>query len=100
MPNWLVLAPLVRGGQAAMLWRSNRGNWPSTTAPRKAARAGPALAATASDFQDRQRSPHDSLHGLYRALILAHGERAKRPRKCCFTRKYSHAGSLLIMVCF
>jgi len=24
--------------------------------------------------QDRGRSPHDSLHGLYRALLLAHGE--------------------------
>jgi hypothetical protein len=25
-----------------------------------------------SDFQDRERSPHDSLHGLYWALTLAH----------------------------
>src|SRR5215213_1068341 len=29
-----------------------------------------------SGFQDRGRSPHGSLHGLYRTLILAHGEHA------------------------
>ena len=45
------------------------------------------------------RSPHDSLHGLYRVLILAHGERVTSPEKRPFTRKYGHAGSLLIMVC-
>ena len=43
-----------------------------------------------SDFQDRERSPHDSLHGLYRALILGHGERVPGPWKYGFTRKYSH----------
>ena len=51
-------------------------------------------------FQDCWRSPHDSLHGLYRALILAHGERVTWLRKCDFTREYGHASSLLIMVCF
>jgi hypothetical protein len=29
-----------------------------------------------SGFKIIGRSPHDSLHGLYRALILAHRERA------------------------
>jgi hypothetical protein len=52
------------------------------------------------DFQDRWRSPHDSLHGLYRALILGHGERVTGPWKYGFTRKYSRDDSLLIMVCF
>jgi hypothetical protein len=48
------------------------------------------------DFQDHGRSPH----GLYRALILAHGEPVTLPRKYGFTREYDHATSLLIMVCF
>ena len=52
------------------------------------------------DLQDRKRSPHDSLHGFYGAIILAHGERVAWRRKCGFTRKYSHAVSLLIMDCF
>ena len=51
-------------------------------------------------LQDRRRSPHDSLHGLYRTLILAHGESVTSSQKRCFTRKYGHAASLLIMVCF
>jgi hypothetical protein len=51
-----------------------------------------------SDFQDRGRSPHDSPHGLYRGLILAHGQRVTLPRKCGFTRECRHAISLLIMV--
>jgi hypothetical protein len=46
------------------------------------------------------RSPHDSLHGLYRALILAHGECVTRRWKRCFTREYGHTISLLIMVRF
>ena len=37
--------------------------------------------------------------GLYRALILGHGERVTGPWKYSFTRKYSHEHSLLIMVC-
>jgi hypothetical protein len=49
-----------------------------------------------ADFQDHGRSPH----GLYRALILAHGQRVTRPPKWAFTREYGHAVSLLIMVCF
>jgi hypothetical protein len=32
-----------------------------------------------SGFEDRERSPHDSLDGLYRALILAHSERVIWP---------------------
>ena len=49
--------------------------------------------------QDRERSPYDSLHRLYRALIPAHRERVKQCQKCCLTRKYGHLSSLLIMVC-
>ena len=66
---------------------------------RLVSRKGPRNLGTA-DFQDHGRSPHGSLHGLYRALILAHRERISWPRKCRFTREYSHAVSLLIMVCF
>jgi hypothetical protein len=53
-----------------------------------------------SDSQDRGRSPHDSPHGFYRALILAHGQRVTWLPKWAFTREYGHAVSLLIMVCF
>jgi hypothetical protein len=53
-----------------------------------------------SDFQDRERSPHDSLHGLYRALILAHCWHATWPRKCSFTRQNGPVIPLLIMDCF
>ena len=52
------------------------------------------------DSQDRGRSPHDSPHGLYRALILAPGRPVTLARKWGLTRKYSHAVSLLIMVWF
>jgi hypothetical protein len=31
--------------------------------------------ASPAMFKIVRRSPHDSLHGFYRALILAHGER-------------------------
>jgi hypothetical protein len=61
--------------------------------------AGEAL-SLGTGFQDRERSPHDSLHGLYRDLILAHGERITWPRKCGLTREYRHTVSLLIMDCF
>jgi hypothetical protein len=53
-----------------------------------------------ADFQDHGRSPHGSPHGLYRALILAHGRRVTWRPKESFTREYGHAVSLLIMVCF
>ena len=43
---------------------------------------------------------HGSPHGLYRALILAHGQRVAWPPKWAFTGEYGHAVSLLIMVCF
>jgi hypothetical protein len=56
---------------------------------------GPENLGTA-DFQDHGRSPH----GLYRALILAHGQRVAWPPKWAFTGEYGHAVSLLIMVCF
>ena len=42
---------------------------------------GPEKLGTA-DFQDHGRSPHGSPHGLYRALILAHGEGLPQPWKC------------------
>ena len=60
---------------------------------------GPENLGTA-DLQDHGRSPHGSPHGLYRALILAHGQRVTWPPKWAFTREYGHAVSLLIMVCF
>jgi hypothetical protein len=50
----------------------------------------------AQGFED-QALPHNSLHDLYWALIVAHGERVRWPLKCGLTRKCSHAGSLLIM---
>src|SRR5512132_1329459 len=53
-----------------------------------------------SDSQDRDCSPHDSLHDLYRSIILAHGERVKWPPKWCLTREYSRTFALLIMDCF
>ena len=43
--------------------------------------------------------PHDSLHGLSRALILLVAS-ASVGLKCSFTREHSHAVSLLIMDCF
>ena len=55
--------------------------------------------ACASDFKS-WALPHDSLHGLYRALILAPAEHATWPRKWAFTRQYGHAVPLLIMDCF
>jgi hypothetical protein len=63
------------------------------------AAAGQAL-SLGTGFQDRERSPHDSLHGLYRGLILAHSERIAWPRKCGLTREYRYIVSLLIMDCF
>jgi hypothetical protein len=48
----------------------------------------------------RPSRSHGSPHGLYRALILAHGQRVTWPPKWAFTREYGHAVSLLIMVCF
>src|SRR5215213_10572691 len=48
-------------------------------------------------FKISGSSPHDSRHGLYRTLIHAHGERVRPSQKPCFTRKYGHVISLLIM---
>jgi hypothetical protein len=52
--------------------------WPRTLSAKHScrlmSRKGPRNLGTA-DFQDHGRSPHGSPHGLYRALILTHGER-------------------------
>ena len=60
--------------------------WPRTLSAkhscRLVSRKGPRNLGTA-DFQDHGRS----LHGLYRALILAHRERVSWPQKCRFTRE-------------